>query len=178
MSARTRQKPGLGTPVPDGLKPWVQTERLAHTAWVKLTIEAPRASGLLHYLVSVMAHQNAVVISQKNLAIALDCSLDTIQRAAAKLVEGRWIQVVRLGPTGGVNAYVINDKVAWGESRDLLGGVSTFSAQVVAAVADQPAEPAEPVKLRRIATLFPERAPASDRSPAPGQANLQLEETA
>lgn len=171
MSARKRQKPALGAPLEGGPKHWVQTERAAHAAWAALSVEAPRAAGLLHYLVSVMGHQNAVVISQKNIAAALGCSVDTVQRSASRLVKDRWIQIVQLGSTGTVNAYVVNDQVAWGERRDLLQGVSVFSAQVVATRADQPASTMEQGELRRVPALYPAKAAAKPREDAQERAS-------
>lgn len=58
----------LGTPVVSGPRTWVQTERAAHEAWGDLTLKSPRAATLMHKLVALMGHQNAVVVPQKTLA--------------------------------------------------------------------------------------------------------------
>jgi hypothetical protein len=76
----------------------------------------------------------------------------TVRTAVADLVLENWLQVVRLGK-GKEAAYVVNDRVAWGQSRDQLR-LSTFSATVVADFDDQD-EDFPPVNLRRIPTLYP-----------------------
>jgi hypothetical protein len=131
---------------------WVQTERAAHEAWAGLIARKPRAAQLLHHLVAQMGHQNAVVVSQKVLAQMMGVTDRTVRTAVADLVLENWLQVVRLGK-GKEAAYVVNDRVAWGQSRDQLR-LSTFSATVVADFDDQD-EDFPPVNLRRIPTLYP-----------------------
>lgn len=99
-----------------------------------------------------MQHQNAVVVPQTVLAKLMGCSVDTVQRAIRDLVAERWIQVVRLGK-GKEAAYVVNDRVAWAQSRSDLR-LSTFSATVVADIEDQDAATLESSGLRRIPTLY------------------------
>ena len=77
----------LGTPVHSGPKTWVQTERAAHEQWSLLTMSSPRAAAVMHRLVSIMGHQNAVVISQKTLAKMMGCNERTIRRAIDDLVK-------------------------------------------------------------------------------------------
>ena len=132
---------------------WVQTERKAHEAWANLISRKPRAAMLLHHLVAQMGHQNAVVIGQKTLAKLWGIHERTVRRAVADLAEERWIQVVRIG-SGKEAAYVVNDRVAWGQSRDQLK-LSVFSATVVADFGDQNTGILEQSNLRRIPTLFP-----------------------
>lgn len=131
---------------------WVQTERSAHEAWARLAIKSPRASALMHLLVSKMGDRNAVVVPQKVLAKLMGAHERTIQRAIADLAEGRWIQVVRLNGAGTICAYVVNDKVAWGQPRDQLT-LSTFSATVVADINDQ-ARSGLDVDLRKIPMMY------------------------
>jgi hypothetical protein len=69
------------------------------------------------------------------------------------LVEEHWVQVVRIGK-GKEAAYVVNDRVAWGQSRDQLR-LSTFSATVIADFDDQEPDALEHRDLRRIPTLYP-----------------------
>ena len=76
-----------------------------------------------------------------------------IRRAITDLVAERWIQVVRLNGPGTVAAYVVNDRVAWGQPRDQLQ-LSTFSAQVVANIADQDTAALDHHELRRIPVLL------------------------
>lgn len=132
---------------------WVQTERKAHEEWARLALKKPIASAVLHKLVAAMGNQNAVVISQKTLAALLGVHDRSISRAVADLSEGGWVQVVRIGK-GKEAAYVVNDKVAWGQSRDQLR-LSVFSAAIVADAADQDAETLSTTSLKRIPTLYP-----------------------
>lgn len=142
----------VGTPVAHKTGQWVQTERKAHEAWAGLIARKPRAAQLLHHLVAQMGHQNAVVVSQSVLAKLMGCSVETVKRAVRDLSSEGWIQVVRIGK-GKEAAYVVNDRVAWGQPRDQLR-LSTFSATVVADLDDQD-EDLPPVDLRKIPTLYP-----------------------
>lgn len=151
---------------------WVQTERKAHEAWAKLISRKPRAAELLHHLVAQMGEQNAVVISQRVLAQLMGRSVPTIERAVRDLVAERWIQIVRIGK-GKEAAYVVNDRVAWGQPRDQMR-LSVFSATVVADLEDQDTVSLDHVDLRRIPTLFPgeRQLPSGDGEPPPSQPSL------
>ncbi|EBK9001268.1 helix-turn-helix domain-containing protein [Salmonella enterica subsp. enterica serovar Ohio] len=153
MTQMTAPPDKLGAPAKNKPGTWVQTERKAHEAWAGLIARKPRAAMLLHHLVAQMGHQNAVVISQKTLAKLLGVNERTVRRAVADLVEERWIQVVRLG-RGKEAAYVVNDRVAWGQPRDQLR-LSVFSAAVVADFDDQDEALLGHGDLRRIPTLYP-----------------------
>lgn len=83
------------------------------------------------------------------------CTVRTVQRAIDDLVADHWIQSVSLGGAGTVNAYVVNDQVAWGEARDSMPRVSTFSARVVADIDDQSEQTLARSQLRRIPILYP-----------------------
>ncbi|WP_340070673.1 helix-turn-helix domain-containing protein, partial [Klebsiella pneumoniae] len=89
----------------------------------------PRAAMLLHHLVAQMGHQNAVVVSQKTLAKMMGVTDRTVRAAITDLVAERWVSVVKLNGPGTVSAYVVNDRVAWGQPRDQLR-LSVFSAAV------------------------------------------------
>ena len=143
----------VGVPARNKPGHWVQTERKAHEAWARLIARKPRAAELLHHLVAQMGHQKAVVIPQAVLAKLMNRSVDTVQRAVKDLVAGGWIQVVRLG-RGKEAAYVVNDRVAWGQPRDQLR-LSVFSASVVADFDDQDEALLGHGDLRRIPTLYP-----------------------
>ena len=147
--------PTLGTPLGYGPRTWVQTERKAHEAWAVLTEESPKAAALMHRLVAMMGHQNAVVINQKTLAKQMRCSTDTVQRAIKVLEKGKWVQVVRLNGPGTVSAYVVNASVAWGESRDQIGRLAVFHASVVADVDDQTEEALSQAPLRQLPIIYP-----------------------
>ena len=144
----------IGRRVVSTRKTWVQTERAAHEAWAGLIARKPRAAQLLHHFVAIMGERNAVVISQKTLAKMLGVTDRTVRSAIADLVAERWISVVKLNGPGTVSAYVVNDRVAWGERRHNLP-LSVFSATVVADKADQDAALLGHGELRRIPTLYP-----------------------
>ncbi len=117
-------------------KTWVQTERAAHEAWAKLAMKNSSAAGLMHVLVAQMGDQNAVVASRAVLAKLIGASEATVKRAVAVLKEDRWIETIQLGGKGGVNAYVINKRVAWQESRDKMH-LALFDAAIVADIEEQ-----------------------------------------
>lgn len=146
--------PAIGVPAKNKPGQWVQTERKAHEAWANLIARKPRAAMLLHHLVAQMGHQNAVVISQKTLGKLMGVTDRTVRSAVADLVAERWIQVVKMNGPGTVSAYVVNDRVAWGQPRDQLR-LSVFSATVVADAEDQDTLTLEHSNLRRIPTLYP-----------------------
>lgn len=157
----------LGTPVEHGPRTWVQTERKAHEAWAQLTMKSPRAAAVMHTLVANMGHQNAVVIGQKTLAKLVGCSLRTVQYALADLERDLWIQIVQIGSSGTVNAYVINSEIAWAESRDQIHRLSVFSAQVIADATDQTADKLSRRDLRKLPLVVPpeEALPHGDGEP-------------
>lgn len=128
----------IGTPANYGRNTWVQTERKAHEQWAALTVRSPRAAAIMHLLVANMGHQNAVVISQKTLAKMSGYHVNTVARALSDLEADHWIQIVQIGASGTVNAYVVNSNIAWGESRDQMHRLSVFHATVVADAAEQP----------------------------------------
>lgn len=163
----------IGAPAKNKPGQWVQTERKAHEDWAALSMKKPVAGALLHKLVATMGHQNAVVIPQKVLAAMLGVSDRTIQRAVKDLAEGRWIQVVRLGK-GKEAAYVVNDRVAWGQPRDQLR-LSAFSATVVADYDDQDSAALDNADLRRIPTLYPgeRQLPTGPGSEPPSQPSIE-----
>ncbi len=161
--------PDIGTPAKHKLGQWVQTERRAHEAWAKLIARKPRAAMLLHHLVAHMGHQNAVVVSQKTLAKLIGIHERTVRRAVADLVEERWIQVVRIG-SGKEAAYVVNDRVAWGQPRGELV-LSAFSATIVVDQEDQDPATMDNTELRRIPTLYPgeQQLPSGPHEDPPSQ---------
>lgn len=115
---------------------FVQTERATHEAWMQLTIASPKASAVLHLLANRVGEHNAVVASYQVLAEISGLSVSTIRRAIAALIDGNWIEVRRLGPSSTVNAYVLNDRVAWTRARNDLR-YSLFSATVLASETEQ-----------------------------------------
>lgn len=117
---------------------FVQTDRAAHEAWARLGTKHPAASALLHVLAANVGEQNAVVASQGVLAKLMGASASTVKRALKVLETGNWVEVVRIGSTGTVNAYILNSRVAWTEARDKLR-YARLQAEVLLAEDEQPA---------------------------------------
>lgn len=137
---------------------FVQTERAAHEAWAKFlglkgSVAAMR---VMHLLMARMGENNAAIVSQGTLATMLDCDVRTIRRAVAMLKEHNWVEVVQIGDRGGVNAYVINSRVAWYGKREGLRH-ALFTATVMASEAEQPhrEELGTLPALNRVPDLFP-----------------------
>ncbi|HAN2136060.1 TPA: helix-turn-helix domain-containing protein [Escherichia coli] len=145
-------KVGSAIPAASNTVTWVQTERATHEAWGQLTIKSPRAAALAHFLVANMESSGAVVASYSTLAKMTGMSVSTIRRAIDDLKAGRWLEVVQIGGKGGANAFRINSRVAWSQSRDKLH-LAAFTARVIADKSEQPALDDAP--LRRIPTLMP-----------------------
>jgi hypothetical protein len=134
---------------------WVQTERAAHEAWAGLMRESPNAAMLMHLLVARVGDHNAVVASQKVLANLMGRHINTVKNALRVLKDKNWIEVRQIGDRGTVNAYIVNDRIAWTGPRDGIR-YSLFSARVLLSDEEQPDREAldtqEP--LRRIPSLF------------------------
>ena len=135
---------------------WVQTERAAHEEWAQLIIRAPKAAAVMHILTARMGDNNAVVISQRELQTATGISRPTVQRALATLRDENWIEVWQVGESGTVNAYVVNDRVAWHGSRDGIRR-SLFTATVAVSEAEQKntSRIGESTPLHRVPSVFP-----------------------
>lgn len=168
MNDLTHSKPSQGN--------WVQTERSAHEAWALLIAKAPKAAALMHLLTARVGENNAVVVSHKNLARLLEVKSTTTVKAAIKVLrEDNWIEVQKVGSAGAVNAYVINDKVAWAGKRDGIR-YSLFTASVITSDDDQDemtlSQQATP--LRRVLSMEPgeQQLPSGDGLPPPSEPTL------
>lgn len=155
---------------------WVQTERSAHEAWAKLIRRSPKAAELMHILTSRIGDQNAVVVSHKVLQELMDVrSVTTVKSALKVLEDDRWIEIRQIGQNGTVNAYVINDRVAWAKGRDGIR-YSLFSAAVVLSEKEQPDQNklGEQTPLRRLPNLFrgEQQLPSGPGLPPPSQPSL------
>jgi len=115
---------------------WAQVDRAAIEEWGKLMLVNSRAASLLAFLVARMGAGNSLTTSQKTLGKLMGVHERTIRRALADLVEGKWIQVVKLNGPGTIASYVVNAKVAWTQSRDKLN-TATFYTTVIADRDDQ-----------------------------------------
>lgn len=156
----------VGKPVSPKVQTWVQTEREAHVQWGRLVVSNPLAAAVMHQLVAIMDRSNAVCISHQTLADLVGCHYTTVKRALKYLETNNWVQVVQVGPRGTVNAYVINERVAWADYRDNKK-LAIFSARIVADAADQSQAALAPGKLRRVPIIHPpeEALPAGDWPP-------------
>ncbi len=154
---------------------WVQTERAAHEAWAALMRESPNAAMLMHLLVARVGEHNAVVVSQKTMAKLMGRHVNTVKTALKTLRDRNWIEVRQVGERGTVNAYIINDRVAWTGKRDGIR-YSLFSANVVLSDDEQPDREAlghqEP--LRKVPSLYrgEHQLPAGDGLPPPAEPSL------
>lgn len=161
--------------LPDRQAPshFVQTDRATHEAWMQLTLQAPKASAVLHLLANRVGEHNAVVASYPVLAELSGLSVSTIRRAIAALIEGNWIEVRRLGPSSTVNAYVLNDRVVWTRARNALR-YSLFSATVLASETEQDdrASLGQQAPLRRLPKLGETQLPSGDGLPPVSQPSL------
>ena len=156
---------------------FVQIEREALHEWARFMMKHQRAASVLGHMTALMDRQAAVVMSQKTLGKLCGCSLPTIKRALDDLENGNWIQVVKIGPTGTVNAYVVNSRVAWCDLRDNKK-MAIFSARIVADVEDQNEQTLSSNRLRRIPIVHPpEEALASGEWPHGAQAQIPGLET-
>lgn len=135
---------------------WVQTDRAAHEQWARLISSNPKAAALMHVIVGNMGRHNALVANQSLLAEMVGCTVRTIQRSLEALRDGNWLEVRQIGTAGTMNAYIVNDRVAWAGARDGIR-YSLFSAAVMVSSANQPdqAELGEQRPLKHIPSLFP-----------------------
>lgn len=128
-TVKTLEKPVRGT--------WVQTERAAHEAWAALIGSKPKAAQLMHLIVANMDKRGALVASQQTLADMMGVSLNTVKRALKILRDDNWIDLVRVGSErGGVNAYLINRRVAWADKRENQR-YAAFDARIIVSANEQ-----------------------------------------
>lgn len=165
--ASSPAKPPAGT--------WVQTERAAHEAWSALIARNPTAARVMHELVSKVGEHNAVVISQKALADLLGVTDRTVRNSIKLLREENWVEVRQLGQNGTMNAYVVNDRVAWTGKRDGIRH-SLFSSTVFVSEKEQPdrEELGNQQPLRQVPNLLPgeQQLPTGDGLPPVSQPSL------
>jgi UTP:GlnB (protein PII) uridylyltransferase len=149
---------------------WVQTERKAHEGWAKLIRSSPKAAELLHVLVANMDKKAAVVVSQKVLAEMMGTSVPTVKRAVTVLQDGNWVDIVRIGSErGGVNAYVVNRRVAWADNRDNQK-YAIFDARIITSASEQDRDTSvlqEP--LNQLPNFGEFQIPIGDGLPPPNQ---------
>jgi hypothetical protein len=154
---------------------WVQTERAAHEAWATLTRKSALAAQIMHMLTARIGDHNAVVISQGALAKLTHASRRGVQKALKVLADDCWIELRQIGNRGTVNAYVINDRVAWTGKRDGIR-YSLFSAAVLVSDEEQPDRNriGEQKPLRHLPRLYrgEQQLPSGDGLPPPSEPSI------
>lgn len=169
-SDQSRQRAQLSEKRPR--RHFVQTERAAHEKWAALGVKHPAASALLHLLAANVGDNNAVVASQKVLSKLMGSSTSTVKRALRVLEEGNWIEVAQIGPSGTVNAYVVNSRVAWTEARDQLR-YARLKADVLLVSDEQPREiGGEQDPLHCLPRISEMQIPSGDGLPPPSEPRL------
>ena len=132
---------------------WVQTERKAHEAWAGLVRETHGGNAAASPRGADGPPERRGGQPEDTFQAHRTFFADG-QYAVKDLVAERWISVVKLNGPGTVSAYVVNDRVAWGQPRDQLR-LSVFSAAVVVDHDDQDESLLGHGDLRRIPTLYP-----------------------
>jgi hypothetical protein len=154
---------------------WVQTERAAHEAWMNLIAKSPVGAQVMHALTARLGDNNAVVISQVALARIVGRSERAVRTALGVLKEDYWIEVRQLGNAATVNAYIVNDRVAWTGKRDGIRH-SLFSATVIVSDEEQPDRNSlgHQAALRRLPSIFPgeRQLPSGEGLPPPSEPAL------
>ena len=155
---------------------WVQTERAAHEAWAGLIGRKPKAAQLLHLLVANMGRNGAVVTSQATLATLMGVSVNTVKRSLTVLGAENWVDIVRVGSErGGVNAYVVNRRVAWADKRSNQR-YAAFDARILVSTDEQDASTiaVDRPNLRQLPSLSPGdlQLPAGDGLKPPNQPSI------
>jgi hypothetical protein len=97
---------------------------------------------------------NAVVASQSTIGELMGgVHRNTVRKAVQVLAAERWIEVLQIGGKGGALAYVVNSRVAWGQSRDAIRYAS-FGARVLVSSTEQAEEIDGRPPLRQVPVLL------------------------
>lgn len=119
----------------------------------RLIAKEPTAARVLNHLIRLTepGSGGVVIISRATLGKMLGVSDPTVGRAIRVLVEGSWIQRMRVG---GAYALAVNRSVAWTGPRGNMEH-AVFSAVVVASRDEQSADALASPDLRRVPTISP-----------------------
>eukprot|EP00919_Chromeraceae_sp_WS-2016_P052904 GHVR01125605.1.p1 GENE.GHVR01125605.1~~GHVR01125605.1.p1 ORF type:complete len:157 (-),score=21.29 GHVR01125605.1:232-702(-) len=138
-------------------------------------LDSPNSAMLMHLLVARVGEHNAVVVSQKTMAKIMGRHVNTVKTAFKTLRDRNWIEIRQVGERGTVNAYIINDRVAWTGKRDGIR-YSLFSAAVVVSDEEQPDRDqlGQQEPLRRVPSLLrdEQQLPSGDGLPPPSEPTL------
>lgn len=156
---------------------WVQVERTHLETWMRFTTlrGAGAATRVMFALLARMGPHNAIAVSQKTLGKLLGMDDRSVRRAVAMLREHNWLEVRAFGERGGVNVYIINDRIAWSGPREGIR-YSKFSATILLSSEDQPDRDqldSQP-SLMPVIEMFPGemQLPAGDGLPPPSEPAL------
>jgi len=137
--------------------------------------DSPNAAMLMHLLVARVGEHNAVVVSQKTMAKIMGRHVNTVKTAFKTLRDRNWIEIRQVGERGTVNAYIVNDRVAWTGKRDGIR-YSLFSAAVVLSDEEQPDRDqlGQQEPLRKVPSLLhgERQLPSGDGLPPPSEPSL------
>lgn len=160
-------------PGPEGQQ-WVQVPRKSMEAMAVLMGQSASAARLLVKITARMGDHNAIVASNQTLSDLSGLSLATVKRALKTLQDQKWVNILRLGPTGTVRAIVVNDQVAWFGPREGLRH-SLFSAAILVSEAEQdPVEMAANGPLYEVPAIYrgEMQLPTGDGLPPPSEPPL------
>jgi hypothetical protein len=136
---------------------------------------SPKAAELIVCLVRRMSPGSGGVVlaSRETMRELLNCSMPTVDRALKVLIDGGWVQRIKVG---GAHALAINSRVAWiGPRGELQHAV--FGATVIASRSEQDAIALNPPPMRELPILQPGEMAVSvgEGSPPPSQRLLGVE---
>ena len=119
----------------------------------QLIAKEPTAARVLNHLILLTepGSGGVVIISRATLGKMLRVSDPTVGRAIRVLVEGSWIQRMRVG---GAYALAVNRSVAWTGPRGKMDH-AVFNAVVVASREEQSEDALASPDLRRVPTIAP-----------------------
>ena len=119
----------------------------------QLIAKEPTAARVLNHLIRLTepGSGGVVIISRATLGKMLRVSDPTVGRAIRVLVEGSWVQRMRVG---GAYALAVNRSVAWTGPRGKMDH-AVFNAVVVASREEQSEDALASPDLRRVPTIAP-----------------------
>ena len=138
----------------------------------ELVREAPKAAELIVQLIRRMqpGAGGVVIASRETMRELLGSSMPTVDRALKVLIEGGWVQRIKVG---GTPALAINHRVAWiGPRGDLQHAV--FGATVIASRSEQDALSLSPPPMKTVPILQQGEQPVAhgEGLPPPSQPGL------
>jgi hypothetical protein len=136
-----------------GVMTFSMIEKQALLDMDQLIAKEPTAARVLNHLIRLTepGSGGVVIISRATLGKMLKVSDPTVGRAIRVLVDGCWIQRMRVG---GAYALAVNRSVAWTGPRGKMDH-AVFNAVVVASRDEQSEDALASPDLRRVPTISP-----------------------